>query len=285
MNSDLDVVKQTALSTKFANVNDELSAGVTSAPSMIKLNIRTMEFDMHTGGTIIYSAKKITGILVAASPNTSNRYYKSNFDPKAESKAPDCHSVDGVKPDSTIACPQAKFCKMCPHKVFGTKGKGKACSDYKRLIFCFFDESEGTNELSYQLYRFDVPPGSLKALPAYKNYLNTIGKAFYRVKTEIAFNPDGDYTSVCFKAVDQLNDEISNFVEKVVRKDPKISEMLSDEVREFEEESIEAPIEEDVFTPVKEKETAKKTHAKKPTAVFAIDSEDLNDEIERLTRD
>jgi hypothetical protein len=76
-------------------------------------------------------------VVLDANRNRSRAYYEGSF-VEGSSKAPDCWSGDGIKPDKDVKQPCAATCASCPNSVKGSKinDNGKettACSATKRV--------------------------------------------------------------------------------------------------------------------------------------------------------
>ena len=109
-------------------------------------------------------------VLLKANANLSKVYYAKGYEEGAANAKPDCFSNGGVRPDAAAATPQSKACASCPHNVFGTGagGKGKACSDSRRVAVA----ASGTPNEPMLLR---VPPASLKNLAEYARLLGEKG--------------------------------------------------------------------------------------------------------------
>lgn len=64
-------------------------------------------------------------------------YYDGPFDPNSP-KSPDCWSIDGEKPHSSVKNPQCSSCGKCPQSIKGSKmgedgREGVACGEYRLL--------------------------------------------------------------------------------------------------------------------------------------------------------
>jgi hypothetical protein len=295
MSNELDIFKKAPAKDIYKQDlkdNENLLSDLGSSVQMIKLDTKKLEFSIKKSGNVIGTVKNVTCIIVDAGP-VAKRFYETSYDPKATA-APDCASVDGVKPDVSIQCPQSKLCKACTHNQWGSKGKGskgKACSDYVRLVVCILDDYSDANCDGYQLFRLDVPPGSLstkivgkregKLLPAYKEYLKTNGRPIFAVVTQIDINPDGDYTTLEFKAILELNADVYTTIKSVVKKDPQIQTMIYEQNYESADSGEAVP--EIVDETVETVKTKKKPV--KPKVSFDLDESDLDAEIDALTRD
>ena len=93
-------------------------------------------------------------------------WWEKPFGQGESGQMPDCFSRDLYSPDLAITHPQSKGCASCPNNQWGsdvrpdgTKGKGKACKEIRRL----FVIPEG----HISPHVISTPPSSLKALGSY----------------------------------------------------------------------------------------------------------------------
>jgi hypothetical protein len=171
--------------------NNALSEGLSSSAPMIKINGK--EFALVVSGEIVQTFKDLKAVIVGAG-GISKRYYNTAFTGK-ELKAPDCSSIDGIKPDDISEKPQCELCASCPHNAWGSAGKGKECRDYRRLVLCFIDETDDT----YKLYRLDIPTMSLKSLKSYGELLSTHKLPMSAVLTKITMDPKETFAKLVFE--------------------------------------------------------------------------------------
>ena len=70
--------------------------------------------------------------------NATRSWWEKSMDEGSGGNAPDCHSVDGVKPLANSPKKQSDLCNSCPRNRFVTDDKGKKrkpCSDKIELFF------------------------------------------------------------------------------------------------------------------------------------------------------
>lgn len=136
-------------------------------------------------------------VILAAKPGLNKVYYEAAYDPnQVEASAPDCWSLDGVKPDASITKPVNPVCGTCPKNAFGSgrnaagqPTKGKACSDNK--ILAVFRKGS--------VYSFKIPPASLKNFGLYVKNLTNRGVPIGNVITYVGFDDDADYSVLQFR--------------------------------------------------------------------------------------
>ncbi len=135
-------------------------------------------------------ATRINVILVKVNPEKSKTYYAGGYKEGAsgEEARPTCFSNNGRTPDAQSLEPQCQTCAACKWNVFGTSrgadgslGKGKACSDFVRVVLCTPDDTE-------TLYLLRVPPASIRALGELSKTLSARKVPYQGVVTEISFD-------------------------------------------------------------------------------------------------
>jgi hypothetical protein len=156
-------------------------------------------------------ARALEVVILKANPNLSKVWYIKGFEDGSAEK-PDCFSNDGKAPDSSVEKPQSKSCATCKNNVWGSgkEGKGKACTDSRRLAIAAPDQ---LNEP--MLLR--VPPASLKPLAEYGKKLDNRGTSYDAVVTKLKFDveeatPKLVFLPVAFLSPEQLAevDEVAN---------------------------------------------------------------------------
>lgn len=114
----------------FTQSNTNVQGG-DSVPS---LSFRGKAFSIVRGGEAVKLVKSdpeqgvevsisVLQVVVLAQPASLGRiFYKAEYSPGANA-APECFSVDGIRPDGSAREPQAVTCKSCPHSVKGSAYK------------------------------------------------------------------------------------------------------------------------------------------------------------------
>ena len=141
-------------------------------------------------------ATSLNIVIVRANPNLSKTYYSKKYE-EGTAEAPDCYSNNGIGPEPDSHKPQARVCATCPHNAFGTglSGKGKACSDSRRLAVA---PAGNINDL--MLLR--VPPTSLKTLRDFGKILIDRGVNYSGVVTKVRFDPSEASPKLLFSPVE-----------------------------------------------------------------------------------
>lgn len=155
-------------------------------------------------------------VVIKANPHLSKVYYAKGYEEGSDAK-PDCYSSDGIAPAADCEAPQAKKCAVCPHNQWGSKvteqgGKGKACSDSRRIAVAPVGQINDP-----MLVR--VPAASLRPLAEYGSALAKKGIPYQAVITKIGFDPEAASPKLTFKFVGFLNQEQAQQVKSVMDSD------------------------------------------------------------------
>ena len=162
---------------EIANFNSGFSEGI-SADFLPTISIRGGKLRAKIEGQENDLPAELPIIFISARPSISKTYYADAYNPRVEAKEPDCSSVDGLYPDSSVKRPQAANCKICPHNEFGSRGNGshgKACGDYKQVTVMI----EGVD----QAFGLRIPPTSFKPFNAYVKQLDMAGIPLIAVRS------------------------------------------------------------------------------------------------------
>jgi hypothetical protein len=128
-----------------------------------------------------------------------NLYFKEAY-VEGEFSEPDCWAVGreikSMLPASTVENQEHTDCISCPQNQFGSKGRGKACSNAVVLAVLpddFTEESE--------LFTIKVSATALKHWTKYVRELSSIGMDPIQVVTSLSFDADLAYPSLRFKQI------------------------------------------------------------------------------------
>ena len=175
-----------------------LSAGISGGTSFPRISIKGARFRIvEDGAETVLDTTTLEVVIVGANPRLSKTYYAAEWSKDAEPTAPDCFSLDGIKPHPDSEAPQNDVCAGCPHNAWGSKiapngQQLKACSDQKRLAIVAAEDPEGP------VYLLQVTPAALKGLNAYHKELATRGIPAEIVKTKITFDTDASFPKLKF---------------------------------------------------------------------------------------
>ncbi len=148
-------------------------------------------------------ASSIEVVIVRANPNRSKVYYATGYQ-EGEALKPTCYSNSGVEPEADSQEPQAKKCAVCVHNQWGSRvtdngGKGKACSDSRRLAVATLDAPADPMLLR-------VPAASMRALEEFGKQLAARGVPAQAVVTKIGFDYSVAHPALSFKPVGLIGD-------------------------------------------------------------------------------
>lgn len=148
-------------------------------------------------------------ILIKASRNVSKIYYAKSFE-DGDAEAPDCWSVDGIKPDAGSTTPQAKLCASCPQNVWGSKitpagKKTKACGDNRRTAVVPLGDIKNEKYDGPMMLR--VPAASLADLALYGKGMASKGFPYNAIATRIGFDTSASFPKLTFKPIRALTQE------------------------------------------------------------------------------
>jgi len=114
--------------------------------------------------------------------NRINAWWEKSFDETGGGTPPDCFSMNGIDCDQNSNMPQSQLCRDCEKNKFGSavekdgsKGKGKACKNMKRVHIVLEGEMLP--------HRMTLPPSSLKAIDDYISRLTSKGLPYQLVNT------------------------------------------------------------------------------------------------------
>ncbi len=148
-------------------------------------------------------------VLVKASKNVSKIFYAEQYE-EGDDSAPDCWSIDGIKPDSASPDIQSQTCAACPNNVWGSKispagKKTKLCSDNRRVAVVPLGDI--ANEALNGPMLLRVPAASLADLATYGKGMATKGFPYNAIGTRIGFDLNASYPKLTFKPIRKLTDE------------------------------------------------------------------------------
>ncbi len=175
-----------------------LGGGIGSGESIPRISLKGARFRIKEGESeTVLDSTNLDIVIVGANPRLSKTWYAKAWTPDAEPSAPDCFSLDGIRPAADSTSSQNDLCATCPHNAWGSKvtpmgQKIKACSDLKRLAVVAADDPTGP------IYLLQVTPAALKGLNQYQRELAMRGIAPEIVKTRISFDTDASFPKLIF---------------------------------------------------------------------------------------
>ena len=198
------------LRASFATISIEGKAW-TIRYRQVDTMVRGPVYD-HTGAKVGEApSRDLRVAVVGVSPVITKQWYKSAHVPGSKGAIPECFSTDGVTPDAASPLPQAATCAVCPHNVFGsrpnkdgTKGKGKACGDNRKIAVVPAGDPENALFGGPMLLR--LPPTSMPNFATYCGQLEAHGYDITQVITTMRFDEEAQYSEIVFAASDLIRD-------------------------------------------------------------------------------
>lgn len=198
------------ISAMFGSVgNAELSEGVGQGYAVISYKGKVWHIVRGEDRELVANDEgeprsSLEVVLLKANPQLSKVWYAKGYE-EGSSAAPDCYSNNGLTPEADVEEPQATKCAVCPHNQWGSRitetgGKGKACSDSRRMAIV-----PGGQLNDPMLLR--VPAGSLKDLSQYGQSLDKRGVPYQAVVTKVSFDHTVAHPKFVFKPVRFLNED------------------------------------------------------------------------------
>lgn len=197
-----------ALSSNFADNVADAFPRLSIKGKVFRVRVDGQEAiakDPNTG----YPLAALDVVLINGSKPLAKTYYKDGY-VEGDMKAPDCWSLDSIRPDPSVANKINPTCQDCPFNAFGSRitpdGKqAKECSDSRRIAVAM--PHELLDEMPH-VYLMRVPQSSLKNL---KNYtLDTLARNGYEPGgciSRMTFDPAVAYPKVQFEFVEPVTDE------------------------------------------------------------------------------
>ena len=143
-----------------------------------------------------------------------NIFFKEAY-VEGEYSEPDCFAVGreikSMRPPQSVENPVSELCDICPNNEFGSKGRGKACSNNVLLAVLPEDFAEDS-----ELYTLKVSATALKHWTKYVRELSNMNVDPIQVVTSITMDEDLAYPSLRFKHIggNEKLDDVSPFLPK-----------------------------------------------------------------------
>lgn len=220
-------------------INRNFSDGVRDAFPMLSIKGKVFRIRMDGNETPLIDQQTrqvipfLDVVLTNASRMISKAYYIKGFSDDGDFTPPDCWSLDGVRPDPSVAEKQSPTCVNCPKNAFGSapsrnpeEGKrgGKACSDARRIAVLMPGQLGDANK-EPMTFLLRVPATSLKSLKAYAQMLERQGWEPAACVTRLSFDYNEAYPKLMFNFVDGLDDAEYDQVLKIAES-PSVAAML-----------------------------------------------------------
>jgi cell division septation protein DedD len=287
-----------ALADFGADSNDDLSAGVRGGYSIISFRGSKWRIKHDGEETLVTNddgepMASLRCVIVKANSAVSKNYYEGGW-AEGSNDAPDCFSVDGERPDSSVTAPRSTRCADCQYNRFGSRvtesgAKAKACSDSRRIAV--IPEGDFLNEVYGGPMLLRIPAGSLTNLATYGKMMKQRGYPYNTVITRVSFDPETSHPKLMFNAIRPLNDEEAQELVGLLNDSAftdKVNAVLGVDMPMSSHKSEEKQKDADLFEkpPAEEKPKAKtKTKAKpkpepKPEPQAEAEAEPSNDALD-----
>lgn len=221
---------------KSVDTTSKMAAGIAASYAVISYRGKVWRVKHRGEETTLMRADgdgpraSLDIVVIDAAPVLSKIYYKKKWT-EGSDEAPDCFSLDGVKPDPSAPNKQSKTCAGCPKNAWGsarseTTGKPiKACSDSKRVAVV--PASDLYNETFGGPMLLRIPPTSLAPMAAMAKQMEQQGFPDGSYVIRISFDTDEAYPKMKFKAVRPVTDEEADVILEL-REDETTKRILSD---------------------------------------------------------
>ncbi len=176
-----------------------------------RISIKGGVFRLMADGKEITSIddRHLDVVIVNAASKISRTYYEGTYE-EGVSKAPDCWSANGDKPDATADNPQASDCASCPMNVKGSgQGESKACRFSQRLAVVLANDISGdVMQLTLAATSiFGKEEGDKRPLQAYARYLAAQNISPETLVTRLRFDTKAAVPKLFFQPVRWLEDD------------------------------------------------------------------------------
>jgi len=167
-----------------------------SFPQITILHQETQKFQLPDESVVA----SFEGILLDY--NRINAYWKIPYDQSGGGTPPDCFSLDGITPAESCER-QSDRCFTCPLggkeafgsevKKDGTKGRGKACKNMKRLHILFPNRQEPS--------RLTLPPSNMKVFDVWVQGMTTAAQSFRYWITKFSLDRDHNQEGIAYSKI------------------------------------------------------------------------------------
>lgn len=222
------------------SVTETAAGGLSTGAAFPKISIRASRFHLVVDGvTTTLPDLTLSTVIVGANPRVSKVFYAGQYDGSDDPKAPDCYSLDGVRPAADAKDKQHSMCASCPKNAWGSKttpqGKqAKACSDKKRLAVVAADDPEG------DIYLLEVTPAAFPGFAEYVKSLQMLGIHAETVRTTVGFDNKASFPKLTFQFGGFLDEATQDSVDARLE-ETLIKEITGEAATEAAEEARAAP--------------------------------------------
>lgn len=158
--------------------------GVAPRLPQIKIMHQAQMFGMPSGDKVA----DFVGVILDT--NRINAWWEVPYEESGGGDIPDCFSHNGIDPTKGCGNKQSDSCLTCPLNEFGSKGRGKACKNMKRVHVIIPGQSFP--------HRLTLPPTNLEAIDEYIRDLTSAGKPYQLVFTKFGLKEKSNKDGVQF---------------------------------------------------------------------------------------
>lgn len=229
-----------ALPAAFAGhqVENDLSAGVSGGFGLVAFRGKAWSIRYQGNEQVLMREdgdgprNSIEIVILKASTHLTKTWYETGY-VEGSNAAPDCFSSNGVNPDPSSPKPQCNVCALCPKNAWGSAvnaqgqaGKGKACSDVKRLAIV--PANDIRNEFFGGPLLLRVPPSSLQDMASFGTQMSKMGYPYFSYVTRISFDPSTPYPKLQFSALRPITDNAEAALVLEMQNHPVIAQILDE---------------------------------------------------------
>lgn len=196
-------------------LSTSITGGIGGGDFGPRISIKGSRFRIvKDGAETVLPVLELDVVIVGANPQLSKTWYEKKWDPNDEPEAPDCSSLDGLRPQADSPNPQSEICATCKWNAWGSRvtdagQKLKACGDTKRLAVVPANDPNGP------VYLLSVTPAALKGLNQFQKELQLRGIAPEIVKTRIGFDSTASFPKLTFGFGGFLDEATQTTVDKL----------------------------------------------------------------------
>ena len=221
-----------AKTIEISDLARSLSGGGGGSSFGKRISVKGGVFRLMSGSDEVAAIedRHLDVVIVQAAPKISRTYYAGSYEEGA-SKAPDCWSADGEKPDASAKEAQASNCASCPQNVKGSgQGDSRACRFSQRLAVVVADDIAGDiMQLTLSATSiFGKEEGDKRPLQAYARFLAAQSISPETVVTRLRFDTKAAVPKLFFQPMRWLSeDEYEIVKEKSESKEAKQAVTMS----------------------------------------------------------
>ena len=221
-----------AKTIEISDLARSLSGGGGGSSFGKRISVKGGVFRLMSGSDEVAAIedRHLDVVIVQAAPKISRTYYAGSYEEGA-SKAPDCWSADGEKPDASAKEAQASNCASCPQNAKGSgQGDSRACRFSQRLAVVLSNDVTGdVMQLTLSATSiFGKEEGDKRPLQAYARFLAAQSISPETVVTRLRFDTKAAVPKLFFQPMRWLSeDEYESVKEKSESKEAKQAVTMS----------------------------------------------------------